>query len=54
MWNCYKLVCECVCVIKLEPYTEPWQDLVFGPVTCDVANVEGDPVSIVHHCFIVV
>lgn len=29
---------------KLEPYPEPWQDLVFGPVTCDIASVEGDPI----------
>jgi len=36
------------CVDKLEPYTEPWQDLVFGPVSCDVASVEGDPVSSSH------
>ena len=33
-----------VLVNKLEPYTEPWQDLVFGPMVCDIANVEGDPV----------
>jgi len=33
------------CVDKLESYTEPWQDLVFGPVSCDIASVEGDPVS---------
>ena len=41
--------CVWVNVIKLEPYTEPWQDLVFGPVTCDIASVEGDPVSIIYH-----
>lgn len=29
---------------KLESYTEPWIDLVYGPVTCDIANVEGDPI----------
>jgi len=29
---------------KLESYTEPWLDLVFGPVTCDIASVEGDPI----------
>jgi len=34
---------------KLEPYTEPWQDLVFGPVFCDVASVEGDPVSVTYN-----
>jgi len=37
-----------MCVNKLEPYPEPWQDLVFGPVTCDIASVEGDPVSSTH------
>jgi len=26
-------------------HVEPWIDLVYGPITYDVANIEGDPVS---------
>nr|XP_045599336.1 probable glutamate--tRNA ligase, mitochondrial isoform X1 [Procambarus clarkii]XP_045599338.1 probable glutamate--tRNA ligase, mitochondrial isoform X1 [Procambarus clarkii]XP_045599339.1 probable glutamate--tRNA ligase, mitochondrial isoform X1 [Procambarus clarkii] len=29
---------------KLETVTEPYQDLVYGPVLCNVADIEGDPV----------
>lgn len=29
---------------RLESYTEPWQDLVFGPITCDISTIESDPI----------
>ncbi|PVD18922.1 hypothetical protein C0Q70_21481 [Pomacea canaliculata] len=30
--------------LKLEPTTDPWDDLIKGPVTSNVAEIEGDPV----------
>ncbi|XP_064614870.1 nondiscriminating glutamyl-tRNA synthetase EARS2, mitochondrial-like isoform X2 [Liolophura sinensis] len=29
---------------KLDHYTESWEDLVYGPITYDVASIEGDPI----------
>jgi glutamyl-tRNA synthetase len=29
---------------KLESHTEPWNDLVYGPISYDVAKIEGDPI----------
>lgn len=29
---------------KLEPFTDSWSDLVYGPIFYDVAKIEGDPV----------
>jgi len=48
--SCCNVVSRCVCVYKLELHPEPWQDLVFGPVSLDVASVEGDPVSLMSAC----
>lgn len=31
---------------KLTDYSEPFDDLIYGPIICNVANIEGDPVII--------
>lgn len=31
---------------QLTDYSEPFEDLIYGPIICNVANIEGDPVII--------
>lgn len=30
----------------MDPFTDPWDDVIYGPITYDVSQVEGDPVSL--------
>lgn len=40
-----KFLIDIFLVLQLESHTEPWHDLVYGPISYDVAKIEGDPVS---------
>jgi len=40
-----KFLTEMFIILQLESHTEPWHDLVYGPISYDVAKIEGDPVS---------
>lgn len=38
-YGCHSFMC-----FQLEPFTDSWSDLVYGPIFYDVAKIEGDPV----------
>lgn len=44
------LAVKTTCVFQLEPTPEPWDDLIKGPISHNVAEIEGDPVRML--CFV--